>query len=187
MVHAFKLARSRSCNVLKLPLQPLLDIQRETGMKALSLIQPWASLVICGAKKIETRSWQTKYRGKLAIHASKSTKYVDLRDEEPFLTALRDETLHFGCVLGFAELWNVKEITETNLPREPERSFGDYEFGRYAWFLRNVVRLPEPIPAKGQSPRASLRKRLRQQTGSPGPSPLLSPGVEWLWRCRPSS
>jgi activating signal cointegrator 1 len=40
-------------------------------MKALSLLQPWASLVAIGAKQIETRSWSTPYRGPLLIHASK--------------------------------------------------------------------------------------------------------------------
>lgn len=40
-------------------------------MKALSLTQPWASLVAIGAKRIETRSWSTSYRGLVAIHASK--------------------------------------------------------------------------------------------------------------------
>jgi hypothetical protein len=39
-------------------------------MKAISLLQPWATLVALGAKRIETRSWSTDYRGPLAIHAS---------------------------------------------------------------------------------------------------------------------
>lgn len=39
-------------------------------MKALTLTQPWASLVGCGVKRIETRSWSTNYRGELAIHAA---------------------------------------------------------------------------------------------------------------------
>ncbi len=38
-------------------------------MKALSLWQPWASLIALGVKTIETRSWATNYRGPLAIHA----------------------------------------------------------------------------------------------------------------------
>lgn len=38
-------------------------------MRALTLHQPWASLVALGVKTIETRSWSTKYRGPLAIHA----------------------------------------------------------------------------------------------------------------------
>lgn len=38
-------------------------------MKALTITQPWATLVAIGAKRIETRSWATSYRGALAIHA----------------------------------------------------------------------------------------------------------------------
>lgn len=41
-------------------------------MKALTLHQPWASLVAVGVKTIETRSWSTGYRGPLAIHAAKT-------------------------------------------------------------------------------------------------------------------
>lgn len=40
-------------------------------MKAITLTQPWATLVAIGAKRIETRSWATRYRGPLAIHAAK--------------------------------------------------------------------------------------------------------------------
>lgn len=39
-------------------------------MKGLSLLQPWASLVAVGAKRFETRSWDTHYRGEIAIAAS---------------------------------------------------------------------------------------------------------------------
>jgi hypothetical protein len=39
-------------------------------VKAITLHQPWASLVAIGAKRIETRSWSTDYRGPLAIHSS---------------------------------------------------------------------------------------------------------------------
>lgn len=40
-------------------------------MKALTLTQPWATLVAIGAKRYETRSWSTTYRGEIAIHAAK--------------------------------------------------------------------------------------------------------------------
>jgi hypothetical protein len=39
--------------------------------RCLSLYQPWASLVALNIKTIETRSWATKYRGRLAVHAAK--------------------------------------------------------------------------------------------------------------------
>lgn len=38
-------------------------------MKAITVRQPWASLIAAGVKTIETRSWSTKYRGPLAVHA----------------------------------------------------------------------------------------------------------------------
>ncbi|MDE2096723.1 MAG: ASCH domain-containing protein [Patescibacteria group bacterium] len=59
-------------------------------MKALSLIQPWATLIAIGAKRIETRSWATRYRGEIAIHASKrfTMDEREICDEEPFLSAL---------------------------------------------------------------------------------------------------
>lgn len=44
-------------------------------MKAITLWQPWASLVALGEKKIETRSWATNYRGPIAIHAAKNSNY----------------------------------------------------------------------------------------------------------------
>lgn len=40
-------------------------------MKALTLTQPWATLVAIGAKQVETRSWFRNYEGELAVHAAK--------------------------------------------------------------------------------------------------------------------
>jgi len=39
-------------------------------MKALSLKQPYAELILQGKKKIELRTWNTKFRGEFYIHAS---------------------------------------------------------------------------------------------------------------------
>jgi len=63
----------------------------QTGaLRAISLYQPWASLVAVGAKSIETRSWSTPYRGQLAIHASKTFSLEDrqLVYKQPFAAAL---------------------------------------------------------------------------------------------------
>ncbi len=59
-------------------------------MKALSLTQPWATLVAIGAKRIETRGWWTAYRGELLIHATKTMPRDcrELCDDEPFKSAL---------------------------------------------------------------------------------------------------
>lgn len=129
-------------------------------MKALSLTQPWATLVAIGAKKIETRSWPTGFRGQFAIHASKGfpTECKALCNETVFADTLmaagiqdwRD--LPLGAILCTARLIDCTPMTETNISAirsTLEYAFGDYAPGRYMWKLDNVKPLPEPIPYKG--------------------------------------
>lgn len=139
-------------------------------MKALTLWQPWASLVAIGAKRIETRSWATKYRGPLAIHAAKAfpKSARELCGKNPFSEALfgpngytSNFDLPLGAVIATCRLADCLKILEIKdgtvylekrhifLAKENEYVFGDYTPGRYAWILENVRRLPEPIPAKG--------------------------------------
>lgn len=141
-------------------------------MKAISLTQPWASLVAIGAKRIETRSWYTNHRGPLAIHASKRFPHPcrELCHEWPFKEALNDgdipatlalhagdpEHLPLGAVLATCRLvaclpTNLvpSHLEYGSLLTDRERAFGDHTSGRYAWVLEDVVALPEPIPARG--------------------------------------
>ncbi|HAE59348.1 MAG TPA: 2-oxoglutarate dehydrogenase E1 [Anaerolineae bacterium] len=141
-------------------------------MKALTLTQPWATLVAIGAKQIETRSWNTSYRGPLAIHAAKGwpTSAKDICFEEPFVSALEAanfmelDNLPRGVIVATCELVHIKKIDELTpfpacsafarrkglwLLNAREHAFGDYSMGRYMWLLDNVVMLPEPVPAKG--------------------------------------
>ena len=59
---------------------------------------------------------------------------------------------NYGEVIATAELVACHLITEEYLSTLPdtEKALGDYSLGRYAWELRNVKELPEPIKAKGQ-------------------------------------
>lgn len=148
-------------------------------MKALTLTQPWATLVAIGAKRIETRSWSTTYRGPLAIHAGKGPSTIGwpqlqhmCRREEPFKSTLGPvlngrhpaEVLPLGAIIAIAELVSVTPSTQARIgvwwdsPRGRrydyhatgnELAFGDYSAGRYAWLLADVRVLPEPIPARG--------------------------------------
>jgi len=82
-------------------------------MKVLSVIQPWASLIVLGRKHFETRSFPTHYRGELAIHASKGfprdCKLITHR--EPYARLLDDVSiLPLGAVLGIVRLIGVTEI-----------------------------------------------------------------------------
>lgn len=63
-------------------------------MRALTVIQPWASLIAIGAKRIETRSWETSHRGLVAIHAAKgcdrdSRDLFEQTTSSPFTRALQ--------------------------------------------------------------------------------------------------
>jgi activating signal cointegrator 1 len=59
-------------------------------MKAISLLQPWATLVVMGVKTIETRSWQTPHRGELLIHASLGKKGQVLCSQPHFNKYIKD-------------------------------------------------------------------------------------------------
>ena len=138
-------------------------------MKALTLTQPWATLVAMGAKRIETRSWSTSYRGPLAIHAGAGPSTFGwpqlnhiCNHTEPFRSVLKldgrhpYEALPTGAIVAVAELVGVVPVTSVHQHTlidwpltQQERAFGDYSAGRYAWLLADVRALPEPIPARG--------------------------------------
>ena len=121
-------------------------------MKALTLTQPWASLVALGHKRVETRSWATNYRGPLAIHAAKGfpASARDFASEERALGRL-PERLPLGAIVAVAVVTDVGR-TEHISPviSALERHLGDYTPGRYAWMLRNIRPLPEPVPLMGR-------------------------------------
>lgn len=133
-------------------------------MKVITLTQPWASLVACGAKKIETRSWPTKYRGLIAIHAAANfPKYaVEACRTEPFEKALaadgkplsecfHHDALPFGSVIAVCRITACEVMTPEliRMVPEPELSFGLYEPGRFMWMLADAYKLTEPIPVRG--------------------------------------
>jgi hypothetical protein len=148
-------------------------------MKCLSLWQPWATLVVIGAKKFETRSWPTRYRGPLLIHASKrrDRDSLDLIGESPFREALRPvfnaslsgkslaDSLPYGAIIGVVNLKDCHAIHEDGtmgwpryigdvhrplpIPESPEFDFGNYAPGRFAWELHWAYQLRRPVPLKG--------------------------------------
>lgn len=134
------------------------------ALKALTLTQPWATLVASGAKRVETRSWTTKHVGPLAIHAAQSFPHwaQDLCDIEPFRAALEQagyqkhpEAMHnawnlpLGQIIAIVWLDRVERITPDYPVSEPERSFGDFTPGRYAWHFSSIYQLTTPIAARG--------------------------------------
>lgn len=149
------------------------------SIRVLSLTQPYATLVIAGAKKIETRSWkcpQALIGQRIAIHASKgfadmgTEGFVRLCCAEPFKTTLRAAyrygipfeqheegrlypgDLPRGCILGTARLtgcWSTNQDDLVDRLPETERAFGFYGPDRWMWGLDRMQVFPQPIPAKG--------------------------------------
>ena len=136
-------------------------------MKAITIIQPWATLIALGEKKIETRSWKTSYRGEIAIHAGKKVDKA-ICSQEPFRSILKRhgytaDNLPMGSVIAKCNLVDCcrisydRESMTTHLMDENltkidgnELEFGGYTDGRYGWRLRDVKVLDTPVPAKGK-------------------------------------
>lgn len=139
-------------------------------MRALSLTQPWATLVAIGAKQVETRSWATKHRGLIAIHAAKgfpawakdqcySIRFADAlwpkADPKTVIADLIKE-LPFGAIVAVASIVACKSTNYFGLQSswtqdlsDQERAFGDYSPKRYGWLLGDIQALSTPIPCRG--------------------------------------
>lgn len=123
------------------------------AMKALSMTEPWATLVCLGKKRLETRSWATKYRGPLAIHAAKGMpkEARALLSQTHFRSALGEWGLirpfNLGHIIGVV---NLVECTPTEELTPPiESAFGDFGPKRYVWRLESPRLLNIPIPCTG--------------------------------------
>lgn len=145
-------------------------------MKALTLKQPWATLVVRGVKRFETRSWAYRpidwveesggrerpyFRAstlpiRLAIHASASFAGEDLA----FARWLRDvvgcldtEDLPTGAIVGTVRYvawhWSYPEIRAELAPSPLELELGDWSDHRLLWQFEDPVELEEPIAIRG--------------------------------------
>jgi len=123
-------------------------------MKALTIKQPWASLIAHGIKDVENRTWKTNYRGRIYIHASTPRKFkVDLTDDQtrlalPVLQTAMEGTMAFGaiigevdivdCVLNHPSIWAEKSMASKDWQKEGNLYV-------YNWVLANPVLYDEPI------------------------------------------
>ena len=83
-------------------------------MKALSIRQPWAHLIVHGEKDMENRKWKTGLRGQVWIHASKTVdkqSYDDLKKKGVDLPPIED--LKTGGIIGIAEIADCVESSES--------------------------------------------------------------------------
>lgn len=120
-------------------------------MKAISLVQPWAQLVVDGRKQYETRSWQPGpwvWGSPLAIHASKAltttNQYLAGRWGYPA------DTLPRGAIVGVVRLVKTYQTRDLTDLSDEEREYGDFSLGRFGWRLDLMFKLETPIPCRGE-------------------------------------
>lgn len=115
-------------------------------MKCLSLAQPFAHLVVTGRKKIELRTWNTRFRGKFLVHAAKKERAADSER-----LGVRGKPR--GCIVGSAELRDVKKYETAAALRRDGRFHlsADRPKGAvYGFVLRRPEAFSTPVPYKGR-------------------------------------
>ena len=117
------------------------SVGRPGGARCITVRQPWAAAIVAGLKTWEFRSWTTRYRGPLVIHAA--ARRADAADlaNYPTLNAAR---IVYGAIVGVVDLVDVED-----------------EGDGFAWALANPRKLVEPFRCPGKlglwTPPAGLR------------------------------
>lgn len=125
-------------------------------MKVLSVKQPWAQLIVCGAKRFEVRTWKTEYRGALYIHASAAAPTGPFYQEQltfglgPVFEAadcadlMAMRALPRSAIVGrvtVTDIW-MPEQFEANATAHDAVVIGPPEEGHYYWKLESPVAFP---------------------------------------------
>jgi hypothetical protein len=98
-------------------------------MRALSIRQPWAELILRGEKDVENRSWRTHHRGPLLVHASRTVEKAAM-------------SLHGFTSLPVGGLVGIVDVVDCTL----ERTSRWHLEGCFGWYLRNPTRLSMLVP-----------------------------------------
>ncbi len=119
-------------------------------MKALTIKQPWATLIMQKDKRFEFRSWKTNYRGDVLIHAGKG---IDKEALERLKKYLPDE-LPLGKILGKVTITDCVPMSDEfakMLANENNDIYTSHSFSNnYGFKIENVEVFDTPIEAKGQ-------------------------------------
>lgn len=142
-------------------------------MKAIALWQPWASLWLTERKIHETRHWETKHRGWIAVHAAKRFEKDFDRDEPMGLLLPKEfgadwaKTLPTGAIIGAVNLTHCLLMKNTRPASDDDYDTGNWSDVRYAWRRAEFVKLREPIPYRGLQGVFTLPDTIAQQILDP--------------------
>ncbi|XP_028416961.1 activating signal cointegrator 1-like [Dendronephthya gigantea] len=154
--------KESSRNALRIQDKELLEMTDEG--KCLSMHQPWASLLVCGIKKAEGRSWYTTHRGRLWIAATaKQPNQEEIKQMEAFYKALGEKS-RFPEFYPSACLLGCIDVVECLTQQEYNEQFPDGEESSSAFVFipENPRELVVKFPVKGQHKIWKLDKHIHQ-------------------------
>ena len=116
-------------------------LDQSAPIKALTILQPYAHLiVVTREKRVENRTWSTRYRGPLVIHAGKGRQML-MND---------GQGMSFGAAIGMCNLVECVHQKHLHLHEDfPWLPTHKHALGPWCWILDDVVEFPEPVPFKG--------------------------------------
>lgn len=130
-------------------------------MKALTIWEPYASLLVMGMKEFETRGWETKYRGPLLITAAKRYDNARKDDIDRVVTILRQHGMDsqaeklfelcgrsIGCAVGVVKLAYCKPMMDGGSGLE--NAVGYFGEGRFGWKRDEPRMFESPLPVVGK-------------------------------------
>lgn len=117
--------------------------------RALTISQPYASLIASGEKWIENRHWTTHYRGPLLIHAGQGTQYLTKRELLEYPTGIIAIAELTAC-FRLADVDRLKfRLSRVGLTPADVKQHEHTE-GPWCWLLQDVRKLDKPIPCRGR-------------------------------------
>lgn len=120
-------------------------------MKVITIKQPFASLIAAGLKEYEFRTWKTKYRGEILIHAGKGVDKKAMKKYEKY-----NLDYPSGCIIAKATLADCIKIDNEARKMLKQKNLIVYsniiehkEWNGYGFKLENIEKI-EPIPINGK-------------------------------------
>lgn len=127
-------------------------------MRALTICQPYASLILEGTKRVENRNWETKYRGRLYIHAGRGREWLhrEMRGDVEWdrISNRPVDAMPFGAVIAIATLVDCLPMDEIEAGKYAERypwlRTHDHAIGPWCWIFAEKPTPVGPWPWKGR-------------------------------------
>lgn len=116
-------------------------------MRAITVHQPWADLLVSGTKTEIGRSWKISHRGPLAIHASLKVDQDACSDQ-----GINPDNLTTGAIVGHVNLFDIVKVDDNNPKTQSLNQSISKSKGKtcYQWLFNNPQPLENPVPATGR-------------------------------------